>query len=512
MAKQKVLLVGMYDDRLVSLGPQILRSYSQKFPISSQFDIKTLDLSIFSQTTEDHLKAIGSHNPEIVGFSCYVWNMPLIEKIIPQLDATIILGGPSCTTLEKEVLNRNPNVDYVVSGEGVITFKELLEYFSDKREFNGILGATNRNIRNPPRPIIRNLDDIPSPYEAILAERPDVEWLVYETSKGCPQRCRYCTWSDSRKMRYHSDERVRKDLETILKFPKLKSLYLGDSSILYDKKRAKRILDFIHDNSDLSVRYEFNATQLDDEIIGYLTKLSGDEYNFGLQTTNPIAAKTMSRPFNRDRFERSYNRLVEKAESPSITVDIIYGLPGDNYEGYKNSLEYTLNLKGVNWVLTNPLILLPGSEFSKRREEYGIELRDDESYIVSITRSFSEEDMRRSKQISYLTAITFLNRPLREAMGRLSQDSKEKYTDVTTKFFDGLGFKIVPKEYPHMIPSTKHDFEERNLALYHTFNLFPQIVEGFDKFTDGRFTRLLSTYKQGFIPKFYSYQKFALED
>jgi len=512
MVKQKVLLVGMYDERLVSMGPKILKAYAEQAPISNKFDIKTIDLSIFSQNTTDHTEAIRSHSPDIVGFSSYVWNMPLIEKIVPNLDTTIILGGPQCTTLEKEILDNNPGVDYVVTGEGVITFKELLEHFAKERKFEDILGVTSRKIHNPPRPIIQNLDEIPSPYKTIAKECPDLEWIVYETSKGCPQRCKYCTWANSRRMRYHSDERVEKDLEIILNLPNLKSLYLGDSSILHNKKRAKRILNFIHNNSDVSVRYEFNATQLDDDIIGYLTKLSGDEYNFGLQTINPIAAKIMNRPFRREKFEERYKALVDKAESPSITIDIIYGLPGDDYEGYKKSLDYALGLDKVNWILTNPLILLPGSEFSERKDEYGIKLADNKSYVISSTTSFSEEDMKKAKRISYLTAMTLLNKPFKEAMKRESQINGKLYTDMTQQFFDGLEFRIVPNEYPHMIPTTKHDFEERNLALYHTFNLFPQIIKEFNRFSNNRFSESLSNYKQEFIPKFYSYKKFALED
>jgi radical SAM superfamily enzyme YgiQ (UPF0313 family) len=513
MEKQKVLLVGMYDDRMVSLAPPMLKSYVQKFPISEKYDIQTTDLSIFSQSTEEHLGIINSHNPDIVGFSSYVWNIPLIEKVAPHLDARIILGGPQCTTLEEEILSRNPNVDCVVSGEGVVTFKELLEYYSGEREFEGILGATNRDIRNPSRPLIQNLDDIPSPYEAILDERPDLEWILYETSKGCPQGCKYCTWSNSRRMRYHSEERVREDLGTILKLPKLKSIYLGDSSILYNRERAKGILDYIHNiNPEISVRYEFNATQLNEEIIGYLTKLSGDEFNFGLQTTNPVASKIMNRPFSQDKFEKSYRSLIEKVESPSITVDIIYGLPGDDYEGYKKSLEYALNLEKVSWVLTNPLIMLPGSQFSREKEKHGIEIRDEKGFMVSSTNTFSKEDMEKARKISYLASMVLLNKPLKQAVKELSNDQGEQCTDTISQFFDGLGFKIVPGEYPFMIPSNKEDFKERNLALYHTFNLFPEIIDGFNQFSGNQFKELLSNHEQGFIPKFHSYRKFAIEE
>ena len=417
ISKKKVLLVGIYDKNTITLAPQMLKTYAEQFPISQKFDIQTLDLSIFSQESKEHIDRIKSKNPDIVGFSTYIWSMPSIKKILPNLQTKIVLGGPQCTGVEEELMNEFPNINYVVSGEGIVTFKELLEVFAKEKNITDVRGVSGKNFKNPSREIIKNLDSIPSPYERIFSENKGLEWIAYETSKGCPFGCKYCTWGFSKEMRYYSLQRVIKDLDTILNEKSIKKIYLCDSSILYDKERAKKILGFIRDkNPEVSVRYEFDAVHLDDELISYLVSLKNNEFNFGLQSTNPSALKTMGRRFNKKKFEQNYHKLISNSQNSKITIDLIYGLPGDNYRGYANSLDYVLTFKEVNWILTNPLIILPGSDFYKEREKYGIVLRDKESYIVSENDTFSKEDMARARKLSYLVSTIYLNKDLRLAL------------------------------------------------------------------------------------------------
>ena len=90
----KILLVGVCDTNSVSLAPQLLSAFARKFSIAEKFDIQTCEFSIFSDTVESITNAIQSHNPDIVGFSCYIWNYNLIRQITPHLDCTILLGEP----------------------------------------------------------------------------------------------------------------------------------------------------------------------------------------------------------------------------------------------------------------------------------------------------------------------------------------------------------------------------------------------------------------------------------
>jgi len=512
--KRKILLVGLYDTNTVALAPQKLRAYVEQFPIAEFYDIAVVDLSIFSQTPEEHIEIINSYEADIIGFSTYIWNVSLVFEIIKHVKGTIILGGPQCSEVENEILLENPDVDYIISGEGEVTFKELLEHFAGRRPLEGIAGVTTREIKNQPRLVIPDIKEIPSPYERIFKENPNLEWIAYETSRGCPFGCKYCTWGYSKKMRYHSLDRVFKDLDIILSQPGLTKIYLCDSSILYKKDRAKEILNFIIDrNSNIIIRYEFDAAHLDDDIIEFLAKLPNNEFNFGVQTTNPVALKTMDRPFKKERFEENYYKLVGKVGPRSITMDLIYGLPGDHYQGYKESMDYVLQFNGVKWILTNPLILLPGADFYREQKEHGIVLRDKESFIVTETNTFSKEDMSKALKLSYLVSVVFLNYRFRSAMKQLSEIRHQGYSDTILDFFDGLPFELVyDGQYPYMVPSVARDFLKRNLDIFRTIQLYPAIIKEFHNYTNFELKKLLEDYEGNFSDRYFNLKRFAEED
>jgi len=514
MVKGRVLLVGIYDTNTVALAPEILRSYAQRFPIAEKFDLRTLNFSIFSQNIDEMERRIRTEDAEIIGFSTYIWNVNLVRELARRLPGIIILGGPMVNEIDTNFFEANPNVDIVVSGEGEETFTELLESFAGMRPLETIVGIQTPTFRSPPRDVIQNLESVPSPYERIFQENPELEWIAYETSRGCPFLCGFCTWGYSKKMRYHSLERVFRDLDIILAQPSLDRIYLCDSSILLDKPRAKAILrHIIERNRDIVIRYEFNAEHLDDEIIDLLLQLPENEFNFGVQTINPAALKTMRRPFHRDKFEGNYLKMVRRTERTHITMDVIYGLPGDDLEGYKSSLEYTLGFDNVNWILTNPLILLPGADFYRDRELHGIRVRDKESFIVESTASFPREQMSEAIKISFWISTVYFNARFREAMRSFARSRGKRCVDTICEFFEALPFPLIDDaEYPYLVPSVAKDFRRRNLAVWRVAAVYPSVVECFNAYTDGAYAELMSDYDSHFGPQFRRLKRFAAEE
>jgi radical SAM superfamily enzyme YgiQ (UPF0313 family) len=291
-------------------------------------------------------------------------------------------------------------------------------------------------------------------------------------------------------------------------------LYLCDSSILLEKERAKLILRrIIERNRDMVLRYEFNAEHLDDEIIDLLLQLPENEFNFGVQTTNPRALQIMKRPFKREKFEENYWKMARRVERTSITMDVIYGLPGDDLEGFKESLNYTMSFERVKWILTNPLILLPGSDFHRDAEKHGLKLRDRESGVVESASSFPAEQMREASRISFMAATVFFNARLRDAARALAVSRRMRFIDVVVEFFASLPFELVESgDYPHMVPSTAKDFRDRNLAVFRVVRLYPLIVKYFDEFSGGAYRAALADHEDHFSDQFRRLKGFALEE
>ena len=144
---------------------------------------------------------LSKEKPNIVGFSCYCWNMDkvldlsrLLKQLYPEIK--IILGGPEVGPVAHKYIMENPAVDIIVRGEGEVTFQELLRsYLGVDGSLASVKGITYREndriVSTEERPLLDDLGDIPSPYLAgILTPRDEVTYL--ETFRGCPYRCAFC--------------------------------------------------------------------------------------------------------------------------------------------------------------------------------------------------------------------------------------------------------------------------------------------------------------------------------
>lgn len=481
--KKKILLVGIYDTNTVSLAPYILRYYAEKHSsVAAQFEIVTMEFSIFSDTIERMASVINKESADIVGFSVYIWNVNEVLEVIKILrESVVILGGPQVNGIEKDFLRDNPKIGIIITGEGEDTFTSLLEYFVGRKELENIAGITTRDIQTPRGPAVE-IEKIPFVYEHIFRDNPNLSWISLETSRGCPMECGFCTWSSERKMRYQSIDKVKHDLDIILSQPSIKFIYFCDSSLLYNKKRAKQILKHIIDaGSDRVFRYEFSAEQLDEALIDMLAKLPGHEFNFGIQSINEKALRNIGRVFRRDVFECNYKLIAEKFKGANnITIDLIYGLPGDNIEGYRASLNYVLSLPEVGRIITNPLVVLPGSAFYRDRDKYKLELRNDKSYIAKSNYTFSATEMGLARKYSFFTTVIYFNYYLRDNMKIVAEKLGKTYIDMIIGFMESLPFDIIEEEdYPDMIPSVKRDFDCRNAAFIKVIERYDDIIDHF---------------------------------
>ena len=340
----KTVIVSLYDYNTLSLAPHV---------VAQAMGGKVMEFSIFTDTVESIAEKLNETDAETIGFSTYIWNFSMVKQIIPLLKGKkIIVGGPHV----KELEHHYAGADLIISGDVKV-----------------------------------------KPLDYATIDLDKYEWVPFETSKGCPMACGYCTWSslEARKMDLHDvEEYVLKQLDIILS-SQIKWLYLCDSSILFNRARGKAILRYCQKYKK-PIRFEFATGQLDDELIQILLDMPESEFNFGIQSTNPVALKTIGRGFQPKAFEREYLALKDHH---NVTVDVIYGLPDDNFDGYKTSIDYVASFKPKR-ILTNPLILLPGSPFWKDQRKHGIKW-DPETHLVISTNTFSEDDMTKARNYSF---------------------------------------------------------------------------------------------------------------
>lgn len=509
-ASLKILLVGIYDTSTVSLAPQVLKAYAEQFAYARPVAIDTREFSLFRHSAQDIAAEINAQGAGVVGICVYIWNYALVLELVPFLRSRVILGGPQVTSIELQLLARLPSVELIVTGEGELVFKELLRAFCGEIPLETVPGITTPLFQNPPPPAL-DLATLPLMYADMLKRHPGLSWISFQASRGCPFGCRYCCWGGSRKLRLSPLASVLAELEAILQFESIASIYFCDSDVLLDTERALAILEFIiARRPGLDVRFEFNAEHLSDPILDCIERLPAMEINFGLQTVNPAALENIGRKFRREIFEANFAKAEERF-AERITLDLIYGLPGDDYAGFKASMDYALSLGAVRRILTNPLLVLPGSEFHKNAETYGFVLRGPDSFVVDSCGSFSRQDMESARKLSFWVAVFYFNTALRDALLEAASRQTRRVTDVLLDFVTSLPEDLVPAQHPDMVPGAREDFARRNAALGAVIGGFDLLVQAFLRFDSGS-ARVLGGYEHKFTEQYHKVRGYISRD
>ena len=188
-----------------SLALAYLQAYCQDY-----HDINIREYTI-NEPADKILADIYSGQPDIVCFSCYIWNIELIKIICADLKQVlpgikIIAGGPEVSYDADRFMDENPAIDYVICGEGEVTLLELLNNIKGGGTPEKIAGIAYRQgsiAVNQERPLIQDLDSIPFPYKNKLTYY-NKRIIYYEASRGCPFNCSYCLSSTVKGVRYFS--------------------------------------------------------------------------------------------------------------------------------------------------------------------------------------------------------------------------------------------------------------------------------------------------------------------
>lgn len=355
------------------------------------------------------IASLHTKKADVIAFSCYIWNIEEIlyitqclKKVRPELK--IILGGYEVSYDSKAMLEQNPHVDYIIRGEGEKPMKALLIALENNEMYKDVPSLTywnNDKVEETPLCTPGELDDYPFAYDdTITAFKGKI--VYYESSRGCPFNCSYCLSGDNRRVSFLSIERVKKELMFFIErdVPLVKFV---DRTFNADKERAKEIWRFIIENSkNTCFHFELAGNLIDDEAIEILKNAREGliQFEIGVQSTNSKTIGEIGRNIDFERVKGNVKKLLA-LNNVHIHLDLIAGLPYENYDSFKRSFNEVATIR-PHVLQLGFLKLLKGSRLREQAQKYGYKFKEKAPYEVMENDFMSFDELIKLKEIEDL--------------------------------------------------------------------------------------------------------------
>ena len=312
-----------------------------------EFTIKETNSSIIDAITSH----INNTKIDLIGFSCYLWN---IEKI---LDITffikqnfpnikILLGGPEVGFDEEYYLSTYHQINYIITSDGENSHHELLEYLDGLRNINEVSNLRYLDNGN----YIENKISLPDLSKISLATLEVNDYknrIVYlESGRGCPYKCSYCTASLDNKVRFFPLDEVI-NIVKILMEKEVKTVKFLDRTFNANMKYMIDILDFIDKNNRCTTfQFEIVVEKFNQKVIDKVASLKSKflRFEIGIQSTNDIVIESVCRRQNMELLEKNL-KLLQNTNMVDLHVDLIAGLPYETKEMFINSFNRVFSYK-----------------------------------------------------------------------------------------------------------------------------------------------------------------------
>jgi radical SAM superfamily enzyme YgiQ (UPF0313 family) len=303
---------------------------------------------------------IGNIKPNLLAVSCRSNEWPMIEKLFRSADLSNIIkvfGGPHATVAPEETLEI---ADIVVIGEGEDTFSELLKRIEDGKDISKVAGTWTKKdgniIKNDMRDLISDLDDLPFPYwnifdkihfeKSYVMEHFKGAKIVgtFETTRGCPYGCTYCTNDYVRGLykgkgkwrREKSPERIIEEVKQFRDEYGLDGIYWIDEVVLTNIDRLKKFKDLYI--SEIGVPFVFmeRPENMTDEKVSIIKQAGAKMVSIGIESGDENIRRNL---LNRHHSQETIINAFQTAKKYGLTTYAftMIGFPDEDRESIKNT-------------------------------------------------------------------------------------------------------------------------------------------------------------------------------
>lgn len=437
----KVLLAAINAKYIHSnLGIYSLKTYGEKmlkeWGLAEEAKVSLAEYTINHQM-EQILQDIYKRKPDVIGFSCYIWNISYVKMILADIkkvlpNVKIWAGGPEVSYHAEAFLKEEPAVDLVMMGEGEITFVHFLKALLEGEELKQVPGLMLRNddgtITDTGFRQVMDMSQIPFPYAFMDMKELEHRIIYYESSRGCPFSCAYCLSSIDKKLRFRSLDLVLPELEWFLqaKVPQVKFV---DRTFNCKKSHAMAIWQYIrdHDNGITNFHFEIAADLLDKDELDLLSTMRPGlvQLEIGVQSTNEKTLETIRRKTDIEEI-RQITETINSWHNIHQHLDLIVGLPWEDLKRFKQSFNDVYSMEPEQLQL-GFLKILKGSYMEELIPDCDLLYSAAPPYEVLQTKWLSYGDVLELKDIEEMTEVHYNSRQFTCTLKELEKEFNTPY-------------------------------------------------------------------------------------
>ena len=451
--EKKILLVALNAKYIHSnLAVYSLRAYAAKHGMSVELAEYTIN-----HRTDYILEEIYRKHPDVICFSCYIWNIEQIRelawelhRLLPQVP--IWGGGPEVSYETEKFLAENPAFTGLMCGEGEKTFLGLCEYYKNAagvlikkdwempnfacmesnniaktpvsctteqaghdsesdvlnglRDISGLVFRQGDNFVHTPSREPMNMDELPFCYDHLEDFQNRI--IYYESSRGCPYSCSYCLSSVDKRLRFRSLELVLPELQFFIdrKVPQVKFV---DRTFNCSHEHAMGIWKYLveHDNGVTNFHFEVSADLLRPEEIALMKTMRPGliQLEIGVQSVNPVTIREIHRTMNLPSLEKIVQQ-IHAGRNIHQHLDLIAGLPFEDFESFRHSFDEIYALRPQQLQL-GFLKVLKGSYMYEHAQEYEILYSAKAPYEVLATKWISFDDVLNIRLVEEMLELHY---------------------------------------------------------------------------------------------------------
>jgi radical SAM superfamily enzyme YgiQ (UPF0313 family) len=344
--------------------------------------------------------AILKTSPDLVAFSIYVWSRDHAVAVAAELlrgnaSLAICAGGAEPTANPAGLLDSGL-FQFLIRGEGELPLLQSVRHLAAGTLPVGVPGVMFPGETPGPLPAPAELDSIPSPYLSGLLDPSVLGGALWQLSRGCDFACAFCfDHKGSGGVRRFDLARIEQELRLFARL-RVPQVFVLDSTFNKIPKRAKEILRLIRKLApQVHFHFEVRSEFIDAEMAELFAQITCS-LQIGLQSADAAVLRAVGRGFDPDDF--AYRVSLLNQSGAIFGFDLIYGLPGDNPELFRRSLDFALSLY-PNHLDIFPLAVLPGTRLYTKARDLGLEHLAAPPYTLIATPDFAPQALEEAGRL-----------------------------------------------------------------------------------------------------------------